>query len=103
MKRYAVRFAAVAERHVRVIAGWWEANRAKSPGLFQRAMAEAVEQITDAPHSGSRYRAVQLAGVPRLLLRGTDHHVYYTIDEESAIVTVRAVWHATRGRPPRLR
>ncbi len=26
-----------------------------------------------------------------------------TLDDDRAVVTVRAVWHAARGRPPRLR
>ena len=41
--------------------------------------------------------------VRRILLRRTRYHVYYTCDPESGSAVIRAVWHAARGRTPRLR
>lgn len=66
-------------------------------------MAEAIRQLADAPRSGSPYAAPRPAGTRRLLLRKSGYHVYYTVDDHRAVVTIRAIWHAARGRPPQLR
>lgn len=102
MTGYTVEFAAVAERHARLIAAWWDANRPAAPDLFLDELAGAIEQISHAPMSGSPYSAPRLAGIRRLLLRRTGYHVYYSVAEGTRTVTVRAIWHAARGRAPRL-
>ena len=56
--------------------------------------------LADAPNAGSPDRVARLAGTRRLLLRRTGFHVYYTVDSEA--VVVRALWHAVRGRGPKL-
>ncbi len=103
MKTYAVEVAAVAERHLRAILEWWKVNRPASPELFERELVGALQQLADAPRTGSPYAAPRPAGTRRLLLRKSGYHVYYTLDDDRAVVTVRALWHAARGRPPRLR
>jgi plasmid stabilization system protein ParE len=102
VKPYSVQFTAVAVRHLRTIDEWWEANRLGAPRLFARELTEAVQQVMDAPHSGSPYDAPRPAGARRLLLRRTGYHVYFTVDDARSLVTIRAIWHTARGRPPRL-
>lgn len=103
MNPYSVQFSAVAERHLRTIGGWWEANRPWAPRLFARELTEAVQQLVDAPHSGSPYDVPRPAGARRLLLRRTAYHLYFTVDDAHRLVTIHAVWHTARGRLPRLR
>lgn len=103
MKTYSVQFTAVAERHLGAISEWWKANRPKAPGLFDREVAGAVEQLMGAPHSGSPYVVARPVGARRLLLTKTSYHVYFTVNDNRSTVTIRAIWHAARGRPPRLR
>ena len=103
MTAYSVQFATVAERHLSAINEWWQANRPSAPGLFKRELTEAVQRLVDAPYSGSPYAAPRPSGARRLFLSQTGYHIYYTIDEARAMVTIRAIWHTARGRPPRLR
>ena len=102
MRTYEVQLTATAERHVRIVGAWWEANRPDTAGLFQAELADAVAQLADSPHRGRPYAASRLAAARRILLGKTGYHVYYTVDDDRAVVTVRAVWHAARGRAPRL-
>jgi hypothetical protein len=55
------------------------------------------------PHCGVAYDAPRPAGARRLLLRKTGYHVYFTVDDALGVVTIRAIWHPARKRPPRLR
>ena len=92
-----------AERHLEAIREWWTLNRRDAPLLFIEEIEAAFERIARAPNSGALYRRAKLrAEVRRILLRLTRHHVYYTCDPESGRAVVRAVWHAARGRGPRL-
>ena len=102
MTRFAVQITAGAESQARTIEAWWAANRPKSTGLFAREFAAAIEQLAIAPRASSPYAVQRPLGTRRLLLRRSGYHVYYTIDEPGSVVTIRAVWHAARGRSPRL-
>lgn len=50
--------------------------------------------MAGAPHIGRPYRSSRVAGVRRLLLRGTHYHVYDVTGEKAVIVL--AVRHAPR-------
>lgn len=103
MTKYKVVVAARAEDQIRIISEWWSANRPSAPSLFLDELTAAVERLRALPLSGSPYSVPRPRGVLRLLLRQTRHHVYYTVDEQLAVVSVRAVWHAARGAFPPLR
>jgi plasmid stabilization system protein ParE len=102
VSRHRVDFAAAARRHVTTIAAWWGKNRPKAPMLFWQELDAAVEQLAGDPQSGSVYREVSRTDIHRLVLPKTRYHVYYSIDEAARIVLIRAVWHTSRGRGPRL-
>jgi len=102
VSRFSVGFAEVAQRQVRAIEGWWVVNRTKAPGLFTQELEAAVLRLEEAPHAGSLFDTPRPANTRRMLLRRSGYHVYYTIEEQLATVTIRAVWHAARGRAPRL-
>jgi plasmid stabilization system protein ParE len=92
-----------AERHLETIRAWWADNRRDAPLLFVEEVEAAFDRISRAPHSGALYRRATIrAEVRRILLQRTRCHVYYTCDLDSGRAVIRAVWHATRGRGPRL-
>jgi plasmid stabilization system protein ParE len=90
-----------AERHIETIEEWWATNRPDAPLLFVEEVEAAFARIASTPRSGAPYRRTTVgAEVRRVLLRRTRHHVYYTCEGGRAVI--RAVWHAARGRGPRL-
>jgi plasmid stabilization system protein ParE len=92
-----------ADRHLKTAHAWWTANRHDVPLLFTEEIEAAFERISQAPYSGALYSQRNApSDVRRVLLRRTRYHVYYTCDPEAGRAVVRAVWHATRGRGPRL-
>lgn len=92
-----------AERHLETIQTWWTVTRSDAPLLFVEEIETAVARIARAPYSGALYpQATVRAEVRRVLLRRSRYHVYYTCDAERGRAIIRAVWHAARGRGPRL-
>jgi len=68
---------------------------------FEEDVAAAFTFIRRAPHACEPVTHVRLKNVRRRLLQRLSYHVYYSVDDERAIVTVLAFWHTSR-RPPRL-
>ena len=52
------------------------------------------------PRSGARYEATTLREMQRVLMPRTRYHVYYTVDDDSLLVRVHALWHMSRGQGP---
>jgi plasmid stabilization system protein ParE len=100
--RYEVLVAARAEAEIRTIDAWWRENRQDAPSLFVEELRGAIERLAATPMLGVAYAAPRPSGVRRLLLRRTRCHVYFTVEDARPLVIVRAVWHASRGRGPRL-
>ena len=103
MNRYRVEDSARAREQARAVARWWAENRRDAPSLFTDELAAAFERLATLPSSGVPYRSARQKDVRRLLLERSRYHVYYSVDEQAARVVVRAIWHAARGRDPRLR
>lgn len=102
MKQYRFAVAARAEADARAAAAWWAENRPDARRLFEDELRAAFERITLSPLSGAPYRETRKKDVRRVLLDGSRYHVYYTVDTRGGRVFVRAIWHAARGRGPRL-
>lgn len=102
MSRYRVVIGKRAEAEIDKIDAWWVAHRRDAPDLFLDELNAALRQIAEIPGLGREYRVRRPKDVRRVLLKGSHHHVYYTVDEQLAQVRVRAVWHAARGTLPRL-
>ena len=81
-----------------VIDAWWQKNRSSAPDLFLEELSAAFDALRSVPLSGHVVRIRGIAGIRRILLRSTRHHVYYQVSAET--VTVLAVWSAVRGRGP---
>ena len=65
--------------------------------LFLDELAAAVQRL----EAGLPYEAME-GEIRRILMPRTRYHVYYVIDDAASLVTIRAVWHAARGRGPEL-
>ena len=95
-----VRLVPRAARQAKRIDEWWRENRLASPDLFAEELASAIEALAAAPEIGSKYDAMDVPGIRRLLLRATQFHAYYDFD--GTTVRVLAVWSCHRGRSPSL-
>lgn len=92
-----------AEEQIRQIGTWWREHRSTSPSLFANEMASALEALAANPTAGVPYSVRRGVVVRRLLLQRTRYHVYFSYDDDRDLVSVRAVWHGTRGSGPPLR
>lgn len=95
-----VRTTPQADAQIREIDDWWRANRTASPDLFVNELAAAFEILASAPMIGRLYRKSPVANTRRLLLKESRYHLYYLASPNE--VRVLSVWHAQRGKGPRL-
>jgi plasmid stabilization system protein ParE len=98
----ALRVARRADAQIRDVSDWWAGNRTKAPELFAHELADVLAALTATPQLGNRYAVVRGVEVRRIRLRRSRYHVYFDYDEAADMVTVRAVWHASRGHGPTL-
>jgi hypothetical protein len=87
----------VAREQIRAAKTWWAENN-----LPLEILADEIEQaitfLAWLPGAGSLYPQAKIAGLRRLYLRRLSSHFYYTFTRDA--VTIRAFWHAKRGRAP---
>src|SRR5262245_58440343 len=81
---------------------WWRANRGAAPHLFEEELAGAIALLSEHPEAGKKVRHPGLDGLRIFVLRRTRFHLYYEYNVASVTVTIRAIWSAVRGAPPRL-
>ena len=91
-----------AEAQIRAISEWWRANRPAAPDLFIHELATALDTLVVMSGSGAQYAERRGVEIRRVLLRRSRHHVYFSYDAQTDIVSVRAVWHGARGKGPPL-
>ncbi len=101
MKVFDVQLSPTAVDHVERIDEWWQLNRHDALELFRDELEAAVDKLRHAPLAGARYEASQRV-IRRILMPRTRYHIYYSVDEAIAVVSVFAVWHSQRGQGPRL-
>jgi plasmid stabilization system protein ParE len=105
--RYGLVIVADAAAQIRTIDSWWRRERPAAPDLFRDELDRAMRRLLETPGAGTSHVVrdrpgvtAAPAGVRRLRLARSRHHLYYAIDEETHVVTVLAVWHASRGAGP---
>jgi plasmid stabilization system protein ParE len=96
-----VKVAKRAEQQADRIEQWWKENRPSAPWTFTEELESTLRLICEMPGVGVRWPSAR-PGIRRVLMRKTEHHVYFRVDETRATVHVLAVWGAPRGRGPRL-
>ena len=99
---FAVIVAPSARGHAQRIDEWWRENRPKAPDLFARELEAAFARIAATPMIVAVFLETKGRTIRRLLLPRTSHHVFFEVNEQHQNVHVLAVWHAARGRGPRL-
>jgi plasmid stabilization system protein ParE len=99
---FRFKLAARADRHIRAAAKWWAKNRASAPMMLAEELELAFGLIEQFPHAGEEIPHRQISPLRRVLLARSQYHLYYTVFVEDDVVEVLALWHTSRGRPPRL-
>ena len=94
-----VELSEAAEGQSLAIDAWWSENRPKAPDLFITELERAIADLREMPGIGMKY-SLGAAGVRRLLLPRTQHHLYF-VEEVERIVIV-AIWSCRRGHGPPL-
>lgn len=97
-----IELSADAAAQIRAIGDWWNGNRPAAQDLFREELAATLEMLQSAPESAPPYPFPRIPGLRRMLMQRTRYHVYFTYHENRALIFVHAVWHASRGRGPRL-
>lgn len=95
-------FTARARRRALHVASWWRANRPAAPDLFEQELHEAKQALGAHPLLGTVYKTVGSWVIRRVLLRESEQHVYYSVNESAETVVVHTLWGARRGRGPKL-
>jgi hypothetical protein len=72
----SVSFTPRADRQLDEQDQWWRLNRSSAPEALRQSVEEALLLIATQPFVGSKARNVRLAGVRRVYLGRTGHHLY---------------------------
>jgi plasmid stabilization system protein ParE len=91
-----------AKAQIQSISDWWTDNRPGGATVFLQELNKTIELLGHVPRIGSRFRRVRRPGLRRVLLRRSQHFVYYLLDERRSVVYVLAVWSTARGSDPLL-
>jgi plasmid stabilization system protein ParE len=97
-----VRLTEQAQADARRIRHWWRRHRSKAPERFVEESRSARHRLATAPLEGQVYVELRGLTVRRLLLSKSGHHVYYVVDLLDDVVSILAIYGATRGSEPDL-
>ncbi len=90
-----------AAREIARARAWWLANRDKAPGAFDDELDALITRLEANPKLvGTQQRGARRR---RALLKRIRYYVYFRVMDDGDLVEILAVWHAVRGREPRLR
>ncbi len=99
---HRVVLVAEAEEQLRQAIEWWRANRASAPTSLLDEFEQVACLIEEMPGIGPRFQRATLPGIRRILMRRSNHWIYYATDPTHAVVYILAVWSAFRGSDPPL-
>jgi plasmid stabilization system protein ParE len=68
--------------------------------VFAEELGQAIKIVAMLPGAGTPYAQSPVPGVRRVYVRRVAAHLYYTFDEDEAII--RALWGARREHGPQL-
>jgi len=98
---YRIDSTSEADEHARAFDAWWRDHRSTKPDLFVNELARSLSLLARMPRLGVIYDSPGApANIRRLLMRPTQSHLYYSVDTNARVVTIRAIWHASRGLGP---
>lgn len=96
-----IRITPRARGRIRRVCTWWQANRDKAPGLFAEELEGAKTRLLADPRVAQLYARLEDGVIWRILLPGTEQHLYYVIDEQADEIRLLTLWGARRRRPPK--
>src|SRR5271169_6114400 len=96
-----VRFTPEAEKQADESDAWWREHR-DVRDLFARELAATMAMLVTSPKTGTVYTVLDDQPVRKVFMPKTQNYVYYTVDTESGVILIHAVWGAPRGRGPNL-
>jgi len=102
VKSFRIVITAAAKGHLREALEWMTANFASGRDVLQGELETALHRLALLPFSGSPFPDVEVPDIRRVLLRRSQYHVYYEVDEVQSMVVVHAVWSTARGSLPDL-
>ncbi len=88
-----------AKRELERIVEWWKAEKGEAPKTVFAELRQAARLLASFPEHGNRYALVRGRQVLQLLLRESQLHLYYRVDDN--VVRVLAIWSTARRRAPR--
>ena len=91
-----------ATKDLAVAIRWWRANRPAARTMLEDELHHAFALLAEQPHVGETTRDSSLGGARRFYLSGSRYFLYYRVQEKTGFVEVLRLWHASRGRTPRL-
>ena len=87
-------------RQIERASNWWREHRDKAPHAFDDEIDAAFKMLRSSPHAGMSVRT-QRTGIRALWLDRIGYFVYYR-ERAHDLVEIVAIWHASRGSPPKL-
>jgi plasmid stabilization system protein ParE len=99
--RFRFKVAPRAAVQIHAAAEWWAKNRTKNPTGFVEDLESAFMLIQDLPNAGEAVPHRTIPNLRRVLLGLTQHHLYYSVAAEEAVIEILALWHTSRGSAPR--
>jgi len=88
-----------AKRELERIVEWWQTEYGEPPKKVFAELRVAARLLASFPEQGGRYALVRGHQVRRLLLRESQIHLYYRVDD--SVVRLLAIWSTARRRAPR--
>jgi hypothetical protein len=81
---------------------WWVENRPDARTLFLDELEETFRYICNVRSAGVHWPTPRRPNMRRILMKRTNNHVYFVIDDATDAVHVHAVWGAPKGSTPKL-
>ena len=97
---YGFAVAPRAASQIRAAARWWRQNRPKAPSALIDDLESAYDLIQSLPNAGEPVFHTTNPELRRVYLGRIRYHLYYSVNHDSKIVEVLALWHASRGSAP---
>ncbi len=70
--------------------------------LFTAELARTLRLIGDTPGLGVSWPTSRRPDLRRIFMKQSGYHVYFTVDVQSHVIDVLAIWGSARGRGPAL-
>jgi plasmid stabilization system protein ParE len=96
-----VYFTAEAEAQLRAISAWSEAHGSELSATLLVELEQALILLARTPGVGQPFLRATRKGARRLLLRRSQHWVYY-VHQPNRAVYILAIWSTVRGGVPPL-